>query len=223
VAQKFYEISPLLHFTDILLINHLKKLCTMDSSLLSSDFKVQLKKQRDRLVSRREAIIQEAIKYATGSIDANLAHIDNLLSKATSASKAKITTTRGRPKKEKTEVSSPTASKSVVSATRSKAKEPKSKTTAKSKQKASVSQTDAPSLKPEFKDLKLAQAIPLVFKKDAGRIFSIDNVITALYGTVEPAVHAKTRQRIGVSLGHSAGREEIVKVQLNPAMYRLNN
>jgi hypothetical protein len=188
----------------------------MDSSLLSPDFKLQLKKQRDRLISKRDAIIQDAIAQATQTIDANLAHIDNLLSKATQAPKAKTTATRGRPKKETIEA------EPIIPSTRSKAKEPKSKPPAKNKQKATASSTDSPSLKPEFKDLKLAQAIPLVFKKDAGRIFSIDNVITALYGTVDPAIHAKTRQRIGVSLGHSAGREEIVKVQAHPAMYRLN-
>jgi hypothetical protein len=186
----------------------------MDSSLLSPDFKLQLKKQRDRLISKRDAIIQDAIAQATQTIDANLAHIDNLLSKATSNPKA--TATRGRPKKEIVEA------ELIVPSTRSKAKEPKSKLSAKTKQKATASPTDAPSLKPEFKNLKLAEAIPLVFKKDAGRIFSIDNVITALYGTVDPAIHAKTRQRIGVSLGHSAGREEILKVQAHPAMYRLN-
>jgi hypothetical protein len=188
----------------------------MDSSLLSPDFKLQLKKQRDRLITKRDAIIQDAIDYATKTIDANLAHIDNLLSKATQTPKAKTTATRGRPKKEIVEA------EPVVPSTRSKAKEPKSKPTAKTKLKAAASSTGSPSLKPEFKDLKLAQAIPLVFKQDAGRIFSIDNVITALYGTVDPAVHAKTRQRIGVSLGHSAGREEILKVQTHPAMYRLN-
>jgi hypothetical protein len=193
----------------------------MDSSLLSPDFKLQLKKQRDRLLSRRDAIIQDAIAYATESIDANLAHIDNLLSKAAKAPKAptKATkATRGRPKKEKLDA------EPIIIPTRTKTKQPKSKPPAKTKQKASAaSPTDSPSLKSEFKDLKLAQAIPLVFKKDAGRIFSIDNVITALYGTVDPAVHAKTRQRIGVSLGHSAGREEIIKVQVHPAMYRLNS
>ncbi len=189
----------------------------MDSSLLSPDFKLQLKKQRDWLTSKRDAIIQDAIDDATKTIDANLAHIDNLLSKATNASKAKTTATRGRPKKETIDA------EPIAATPRSKTKEPKSKPSTKNKQKATAPQTDVPNLKPEFKDLKLAQAIPLVFKQDAGRIFSIDNVITALYGTVDPAVHAKTRQRIGVSLGHSAGRDEIVKVQMHPAMYRLNH
>jgi hypothetical protein len=188
----------------------------MDSSLLTPDFKLQLKKQRDRLLSKRDAIIQDSIDYATKSIDANLAHIDNLLNKATSAPKAKTTATRGRPKKETIEA------EPLFRNPRSKTKEPKSTPPTKNKQKAPTAPSDTPSLKPEFNDLKLAQAIPLIFQKDAGRIFSIDNVITALYGTVDPALHAKTRQRIGVSLGHSAGRDEIVKVQVQPAMYRLN-
>ncbi len=203
----------------------------MDSSLLSPDFKLQLKKQRDRLITKRDAIIQDAIDNATEMIDANIAHIDNLLSKATS--KAKTTATRGRPKKETIEVEAKTTptrgrpKKEKVEASpitptpRTKTKNSKAKLPAKTKPTAS--QTDGPNLKPEFKDLKLAQAIPLVFQKDAGRILSIDNVITALYGTVAPEIHAKTRQRIGVSLGHSAGRDEILKVQAQPAMYRLNN
>ncbi len=190
----------------------------MDSSLLTSDFKLQLKKQRDRLLSKRDAIIEDAIDYATKSIDANLADIDNLLNKATNAPNAKPTATRGRPKKATIEAAP------LVRTPRSKTKEPKSTPPTKTKPNAPIAApTDTPSLKPEFNDLKLAQAIPLVFQKDAGRIFSIDNVITALYGTVDPALHAKTRQRIGVSLGHSAGRNEIVKVQVQPAMYRLNH
>jgi hypothetical protein len=204
----------------------------MDSSLLSPDFKLQLKKQRDRLITKRDAIIQDAIDDATQTIDANIADIDNLLSKATNTPKAKTTATRGRPKRKPIEVEAKTTAtrgrpkkepiEAVTPPTQSKARKSKSKPPAKTKQKAAAS-TDAPSLKPEFQDLKLAQAIPLVFQKDAGRIFSIDNVITALYDTVAPEIHAKTRQRIGVSLGHSAGRDEILKVQAHPAMYRLNN
>jgi AT hook motif len=204
----------------------------MDSSLLSPDFKLQLKKQRDHLITKRDAIIQDAIDDATQTIDANISDINNLLSKATNTPKAKTTATRGRPKKENVEVEAKTTAtrgrpkketiEAVAPPTQSKARKSKSKPPTKTKQKVAPS-TDTLGLKAEFQDLKLAQAIPLVFQKDAGRIFSIDNVITALYDTVDPEIHAKTRQRIGVSLGHSAGREEIVKVQVHPAMYRLNN
>lgn len=189
-------------------MHYLERPHTMDSSLLSPDFKLQLKEQRDRLITKRDAIIQDAIDDATKTIDANIANIDNLLSKATNTPKAKTTATRGRPKKVEAEAATPT-----------KTKQAKSKPPERAKQPAA---TDSPTLKSEFKNLKLAQAIPIVFQKDAGRILSIDNVITALYGKVDSEIYAKTRQRIGVSLGHSAGREEIIKVQIQPAMYRLN-
>jgi hypothetical protein len=70
--------------------------------------------------------------------------------------------------------------------------------------------------------MDLPEAIPKVFKKDSGRIFSIDNVIHELYGPIDPSIQAKTRQRIGVSLGHCAIRKVIVRVQTTPSMYQLN-
>ena len=81
---------------------------------------------------------------------------------------------------------------------------------------------NAPPLNSEFKDMDLPEAIPKVFKKDSGRIFSIDNVIHELYGPIDPSIQAKTRQRIGVSLGHCAIRKVIVRVQSTPSMYQLN-
>ena len=81
---------------------------------------------------------------------------------------------------------------------------------------------EIPALKSEFKDMDLPEAIPKVFKKDSGHIFSIDNVINEFYGPIDPSIQAKTRQRIGVSLGHCAIRKVIVRVQSSPSLYQLN-
>ena len=49
-----------------------------------------------------------------------------------------------------------------------------------------------------------------------------DHVIEALYGPIDDDLMGKSRQRIGVSLGHALAREEIVRVQDKPAIYRLS-
>ena len=54
----------------------------MDFSVLSSDFRLQLEQQCDRLSSERDAIVQAAVEQATATIDASLAHINALLGNA---------------------------------------------------------------------------------------------------------------------------------------------
>ncbi len=81
---------------------------------------------------------------------------------------------------------------------------------------------EGPQLTPDFQGLELADAIPAVFRQEPDRHFFIDDVITALYGTVESSILPKTRQRVAVSLGHSARRQEVRKVQDFPSIYCLN-
>ncbi len=80
---------------------------------------------------------------------------------------------------------------------------------------------EGPQLTPDFEGMELADAIPAVFRQDPDRHFFIDDVITALYGTVESSILPKTRQRVAVSLGHSARRQEVRKVQDFPSIYCL--
>ena len=39
---------------------------------------------------------------------------------------------------------------------------------------------------------------------------------------IDPFIQAKTRQRIGISLGHCAIRKVIVRVQSSPSLYQLS-
>ena len=202
----------------------------MDFSVLTPDFRLQLQQQYDRLSSERDAIIQAAVEQATATIDANLAHINALLGNAPQASTPDVTTsTKGKQKKtieEEPEVAAIALPIDRPEKVGKKIKAPKTTDTKAPKTpkqpKIKLAPVNAPPLKSEFKDMDLPEAIPKVFKKDSGRIFTIDNVIHELYGPIDPSIQAKTRQRIGVSLGHCAIRKVIVRVQTTPSMYQLN-
>ena len=83
-------------------------------------------------------------------------------------------------------------------------------------------ETDDPELTRDFQGMKLAEAIPAVFRQDPDRQFLIDDVIEVLYGSIDASILPKTRQRVAVSLGHSARRQEVRKVQDFPSIYCLN-
>ena len=200
----------------------------MEFSVLTPDFRLQLEQQCDRLSSERDAIVQAAVEQATATIDANLAHINALLGNAPQSPDVK-SSTQGKQKKmieEEPEVAAIDLSIDRPEKVGKKTKAPKTtdtKAPKTSKQpKVKSAPVNAPPLKSEFKDMDLPEAIPKVFKKDSGRILSVDNVINELYGPIDPSIQAKTRQRIGVSLGHCAIRKVIVRVQDSPSMYQLN-
>ena len=200
----------------------------MEFSVLTPDFRLQLEQQCDRLSSERDAIVQAAVEQATATIDANLAHINALLGNTPQSPDVK-TSTKGKQKKtieEEPEVAAialPTDRPEKVGKKTKASKTVNTKAPKTPKQpKVKSAPVDTPPLKSEFKDMDLPEAIPKVFKKDSGRIFSIDNVINELYGPIAPSIQAKTRQRIGVSLGHCAIRKVIVRVQSSPSLYQLN-
>ena len=215
----------------------------MDFSVLSPDFKTQLEQQRDRLLSERDTIVQAALEQATTTIDANLAHINALLGHSDGSLQAEPSVLKpSTPAKQKKVTAEPIAKKAsalkeprasqatpeakVAKPIARKEKPPKS-TVSRVTKASRVTPTPSksittPPLKAEFKDMDLATAISIIFKRDSGRMFSVDNVIDTLYGPIDDALMGKSRQRIGVSLGHSLGREELVRVQDKPAIYRLN-
>ena len=96
-----------------------------------------------------------------------------------------------------------------------------SKASKTSKVKTPKPKLDDPELTPDFQGLKLADAIPAVFRQDPDRQFLIDDVIEVLYGPLDDAILPKTRQRVAVSLGHSSRRQEVRKVQDFPSIYCL--
>ena len=201
----------------------------MEFSVLTPDFKLQLEQQCDRLSSERDAIVQAAVEQATATIDASLTHINALLGNTPQAAPDVKPSTKGKQKKtieEEPEVDAivpltDRPKKVGKKSTVSKAADAKAPKTPK-QPKIKSAPVNAPPLKSEFKNMDLPEAIPNVFKKDSGRIFSIDNVINELYGPIDPSIQAKTRQRIGVSLGHCAIRKVIVRVQSRPSLYQLN-
>ncbi len=196
----------------------------MEFSVLTPDFRLQLEQQCDRLSSERDAIVQAAVEQATATIDASLAHINALLGNTPQSPDVKPSTKSKQKKtiEEEREVTTIDRPEKVSKKTKaSKATDTKAPKTPK-QPKVKSAPVNAPPLKSEFKDMDLPEAIPKVFKKDSGRIFSIDNVINELYGPIDPSIQAKTRQRIGVSLGHCAIRKVIIRVQSSPSMYQLN-
>jgi hypothetical protein len=216
----------------------------MDFSVLSSDFRSQLEQQLDRLTSERDAIVQAAVEQATATIDANLAHINALLgnSDRTAPAEPPVIKASRQPKQKKvapeTEIepkalrqkrilkSAAAYQESVNTvepiAKKEKKEKPTKSTASKGTSTPSKSSSTTPTLKAEFGDMNLATAIATIFKKDPDRLFSVDHVIEALYGPIDDDLMGKSRQRIGVSLGHCLGREEIVRVQDKPAIYQLN-
>ena len=196
----------------------------MDFSVLTPDFRLQLQLQCDRLSSERDAIVQAAVEQATATIDANLAHINALLGnthQATPDVKPSIKSKQKKTVEEELEVDLIVPASDRPEKVGKKTKASKAPKTPK-QPKVKSAPVETPPLKSEFKDMDLPEAIPKVFKKDSGRIFSIDNVINELYGPIDPSIQAKTRQRIGVSLGHCAIRKVIVRVQDSPSLYQLN-
>ena len=191
----------------------------MDFSVLTPDFRLQLQQQCDRLSSERDAIVQAAVEQATATIDASLAHINALLGNTPQSPdiKPSIKDKQKKTIEEEPEVTAIDRPEKVGKKTKA-SKAPKTP----KQPKVKSAPVDAPPFNSEFKDMDLPEAIPNVFKKDSGRIFSIDNVIHELYGPIDPSIQAKTRQRIGVSLGHCAIRKVIVRVQSTPSMYQLN-
>ncbi len=228
----------------------------MDFSVLTSDFRVQLEQQRDRLLSERDGIVQAAVEQATITINANLAHINALLGNTDAATSGTTTpvvhkATRGKQKKAATldvaiDAQDPSNENTSPARATKAPKEPKApktpkepkapKVTAKEAKAATASKAptgqprrklksatiEIPQIKPEFNTDELANALPIVFKQDPTHDFTVDDVIDALYGDLSEAVLPKTRQRVAVSLGHCARREEIIKVQDYPSIYRLN-
>ncbi len=195
----------------------------MEFSVLTPDFRLQLEQQCDRLSSERDAIVQAAIEHATATIDTNLAHINALLGNTPQSPDVKPST-KGKQKKTIEEESEVAAIALPIDRPEKVGKKTKASKAPKTPKQPKVKSApvNAPPLKSEFKDMDLPEAIPKVFKKDSGRIFSIDNVINELYGPIDPSIQAKTRQRIGVSLGHCAIRKVIIRVQSSPSMYQLN-
>jgi hypothetical protein len=192
----------------------------MDFSVLTSDFKKQLQQQRSRLLKERDGIVKAAVAQASQTVDENISHINALLGESTAPSAKRAYT---RQSKVDTIAVLPKTQKGKAISSKSTATKAEKKTKLSSaKLKTAKLNNDAPSpeLESAFSGLTPAQAIVQVLQRASGRILNVDEVIAGIYGVVNADVMPKTRQKIGVTLGHCARRGEFMKVQDMPAQYR---
>ena len=196
-------------------------LSTMDFSVLSPDFKKQLEQQLTRLQKEREDIISQAAQ----SVDTNIGHINALLGEA-EVSEAPTKRVYNRKTSEEPEVlikrpynrKQPTTIAYESNAPKSKSTASKAKEVKAPKSKPSLS--DFPALKSDYASMTPAAAIVALLKAAPSQVFTVDEVIAGIYGTIDEAQMPKTRQRMGVTLGHCARRQECIKVDGEISQYR---
>ncbi|MCX5962346.1 MAG: hypothetical protein NT070_04140 [Cyanobacteria bacterium] len=208
----------------------------MDFSVLTPDFRKQLEQQRSRLHKERDEIVAQAAQ----AVDANINHINALLGETTAAvtptkrpynrktveESSEVRVKRAYNRKQPT-MKAPKKSKIMDQAIASDSNAPKSKSTVTKAKKVKAPKSkpnpaDFPTLKSEYATLTPAQAIAALFQSAPKKVFNVDDVIAGIYDAIDEQEMARTRQRIGVTLGHCARREECVKVDGEIAQYRLN-
>jgi hypothetical protein len=222
----------------------------MPASVLTDDFRQQLEQQRERLTTERSAIVQSVIDQATADIDRSLDHINALLggvsttSPANRASNGSNHSTLVESDDELEIESQPEDSPPQKRVTRKKAaasnnqkadtaptSSPKSKSNIKVKSAVepkgkTKSQSDkpfeAPKLKREFKDLTPAKALEQVMTAAPEQVFTTDEMIQLLFGSLDESVLPRTRQSVALMFSHGLRRNDYIKVQENPAQYKLN-
>ena len=192
----------------------------MDFSVLSPDFKKQLEQQLTHLKNERESILAQAAQ----SVDESIRHINALLGGKVPEAPG-IQTYDRKEEPAEVRVKRPYNRKAPLIASASKP--PKNKSTAsKVKQvkapKSTPDGSDFPALKPSYSDMSPAEAIVSLLKAKPSQIFTVDDVITGIYGAIDEAQMPKTRQRMGVTLGHCARRQECVKVDGEISQYRFS-
>jgi hypothetical protein len=215
-SDRFYNFIHILKVFYLLLSN-------MDFSVLSPDFKKQLEQQLARLQKEREDIISQAAQF----VDANIGHINALLGEA-EVSEAPAKRVYNRKTSEEPEVrikrpynrKQPTPIGSESNSPKSKSTNSKVKQVKAPKSKPSLS--DFPALKSDYASMTPAEAIVALLKAAPSQVFTVDEVIAGIYGAIDEAQMPKTRQRMGVTLGHCARRQECVKVDGEIAQYRFS-
>ena len=64
------------------------------------------------------------------------------------------------------------------------------------------------------------EAITQVMNRAPSQVFDVDQMIAAIYGNVDEDLAPRTRQRVGVMMGHGARRGAFIKIQEDPAQYK---
>jgi hypothetical protein len=200
----------------------------MPFSVVSDSFKQQLEQERSRLLTERDAIIEAAIAQATAEIDQTIANLNSFLGGEAVAledvtpSNGRKKTGRGPGRKPKAVVEEPEAA--PARASKVKAAVPVRGTRAKppverSKARAASPAVDLP-LKRQFKNLTQTQATYKVLADAPDHIFSTDEVIAALYLSLNEDQQAAARKSIGLVLGRGSYQGKIEKVQEDPKLFK---
>jgi hypothetical protein len=214
----------------------------MPASVLTDDFRQQLEQQRQRLKTERSTIVQAAIDQATADIDLSLDYINALLGEPSATSPAnrasngsnqsalvesleETSTPKRVPRKTAAASNTQKADKSApISSAKSKSNiKVKSAVGTKGKAKSpSDKPFEAPKLKREFKDLTPAKAMEQVMIAAPEQVFTTDEMIQLLFGSLDDSVLPRTRQSVALMFSHGMRRQDYIKVQENPAQYKLN-
>lgn len=205
----------------------------MPSNVLTDAFRRQLEQERLRLINERDTIVQAAINQATAEIDRSLDCIDALLGVPTAhenngSTQAKLVEQESAPSPKQSTQRKVAAQKAKPSSPTPKQKDTqpskqasKSEPAAKSKPAAQET-ASLKDLKREFKDLTPAQAIERVIMQSPKQVFTTEDVIRAIYGTLDQAAMPKARQSVALMLSHGKRRGDYIKVQEEPAQFQAN-
>ncbi|KAM3098074.1 hypothetical protein ACKFKG_06525 [Phormidesmis sp. 146-35] len=218
----------------------------MSASVLTDDFRQLLEQQRERLTTERDAIVQSAIEQATTAIDRSLDHINALLGGAAVASpnnsasngssqasvvESLVEEATSEPEEaptqkrvpRKTAANTQKAGKAPDSSAKTKSNIKVKSVEPKGKAKSSSDKPfEAPKLKREFKDLTPAKAMEQVLIASPDQVFTTDEMIQLLFGSLDESVLPRTRQSVALMFSHGLRRQDYIKVQENPAQYKLN-
>ena len=210
----------------------------MAFAILSDDTKSKLEQERSRLMEERGSIIQAAVAQATAEVDQMLQHLNQLLGYGTDASaEDKSPIAVGNPKSEqRSKRASRPASKTGATIQKASKKEeaasasqqqplesvPKAEAKSTSKATAAASQstsTKTLTLKPEFQSVTPSEAVRQILQQ-ADQPMATEDVIPALYQSVEASDLSTARKSVALILGRGTHQGIYEKVEENPSRYQ---
>lgn len=203
----------------------------MPFSVVSDGFRQQLEQERSRLMEEREAIIEAAIAQATAEIDQTIENLNNLLGGALVSLEVNGTTEPSKKTASKGAKSSKATAQSDAVAkapTKARAKAKPAAPAAKAPSKAirpeprakATSEAEALPLKRQFKGMTPTQATYRLLEESPEQTFSTDEVIAALFSSLNEAQQAAARKSIGLVLGRGTYQGKLEKVQENPNLFK---
>ncbi|MGG6265377.1 hypothetical protein ACQ4M3_24650 [Leptolyngbya sp. AN03gr2] len=187
----------------------------MAVSILTDNTRASLEQERSRLISERDQIIQAAVTEATADLDRTLEQINHLLGNDASATPATNTETTAKVAPKQAARSTSKADPKVKkAASKVKPTEPEPKVT------KPTTAAQPLSMKKSFNSMTPTQAVQQIVK-EAGQPVTTDEVIQALYLSVQETDLTTARKSVGLILGRGTYQGIYEKVQENPSRYQL--